>query len=135
MTDLQLSKIKKPSKLIRIALGDLVKAERSKKYRVDMRKWHKPNGQCAVCFAGSVMAFSLKADRLSHLCDTDFRSRLQLDALDDLRMGRVDEALDGLNPRKRTFEYNRLIVKYKSNPKLFKSQMRKLARDLEKDNL
>ena len=46
-------------KLLELALNDLRKAERSKKYVVDMNHWYKPNSVCRVCLAGSVMAFSL----------------------------------------------------------------------------
>lgn len=50
------------STLILHALKDLRKAERSPKYKVDMTNWHMPNSHCSVCFAGAVMAFSLKLD-------------------------------------------------------------------------
>ena len=59
MTDKQLARIKRPSKLIRIGLKDLAKVERSKTLKVDMGVWVS---DCAVCFAGSVMVKSLSGD-------------------------------------------------------------------------
>lgn len=47
--------------LLELALTDLEKAEKSKKHKIDMDVWYKPNGVCTVCLAGSVMAFSLDA--------------------------------------------------------------------------
>ena len=51
------------SELIRIAIRDLKKVERNKRYKIDMNEWHAPNLSekgnlrfCEVCFAGSVMA-------------------------------------------------------------------------------
>jgi len=46
----------KLSDIILIALEDLRKVERSKKYKVYMGVWHSPNGVCSVCFAGAVMS-------------------------------------------------------------------------------
>ncbi len=59
---MKLKTIRLPSKLsalILVALDDLARVERSKKYTVDMDDWHVPNGTCAVCFAGSVMTRKL----------------------------------------------------------------------------
>lgn len=49
-----------PSQLIRIALKDLEKAERTPKTRINMGTWYDTNGSCTVCLAGSVMANTLK---------------------------------------------------------------------------
>lgn len=54
----------KPSELIAIALADLIKVEKSKKFRVAMGAWHwTPPGSnvCHVCLAGAVMACTLKS--------------------------------------------------------------------------
>ena len=104
MTDKQLARIKKPSKLIAIALDDLKKAERSGKYEIDMSFYHVPlelpytagRYQCAVCLAGSVMAFSLKANSNFEALPTEFKSSKQLIALDYLRRGVVHGALEYL---------------------------------------
>ena len=142
MTDKQLSRIKKPSKLIAIALADLRKAERSTKYKINMDNWHKPNGKCAVCFAGSVMAFSLKANPKISYQDWNFKSYRQFTALDCLRVGRVGWAFADLHnlPPSHTnmgmkHPLDREIVTYSRNPTKFKRQMRKLQKDLEKAKL
>lgn len=49
----------KPSELLKLAMLDLEKVEADPRYRVDMGEWHKPNGRCSVCLAGSVMAKTL----------------------------------------------------------------------------
>jgi hypothetical protein len=51
----------KPSALILAALADLEQVENDPRYEVEMGTWHDPNGKCAVCLAGSVMAFGLGA--------------------------------------------------------------------------
>ena len=50
---------KKPSALLRLALDDLAKVERDKRFVVNMNEWFKSNGHCQVCMAGSVMAKTL----------------------------------------------------------------------------
>lgn len=48
----------KPSRLIRIALADLRRAEESKRYVVDMGKWHVRDlnkGVCYVCLGGAAL--------------------------------------------------------------------------------
>ena len=50
---------KKLWKALRLGLDDLAKAERSKRFEVNMSEWLVTNGKCEVCLAGSVMALSL----------------------------------------------------------------------------
>lgn len=90
---------RKLSALILVALADLAKAERSrKKYRVGMAVWHSPNSHCTVCFAGSVMAFSLGSDPKRDVFPRNFGPRTEraLLALDSARRGRLQEALSFL---------------------------------------
>lgn len=101
-----------PSKLIKLALKDLRKAEKlSHKYTIDMDDWYNPEAQltctnnsgavvakhkvCSVCFAGAVMAFSLpKQDPTLHLGPSNFNGNFgQLSALNSLRGGDVAGAL------------------------------------------
>ena len=50
----------KLSDCLELALGDLEKCERSKRYRIDMIEWHNPVAEtCYVCLAGSVIARAL----------------------------------------------------------------------------
>ena len=95
----------KPSELIMLALKDLKAAEESKKYEIRMEDWHNPNDlkfleaseipeeeihKCEVCFAGSVMAFSLEGDINRHYEPKDFPGeKRKLRALDVFRKGQV----------------------------------------------
>ncbi len=51
-----------PSKLIRVALKDFAKVERSARFKINMQNWvYKKNGKpCEVCLAGAVMVGTLK---------------------------------------------------------------------------
>jgi hypothetical protein len=114
---------KKLSDLILVALGDLEKAERSKNYIVDMHTFHIPprrgcscfncsTGRCAVCFAGSVMAFSLNAPINEELMPHNFRQdRHALLALDGIRCGWL--------PSGERFE----VTSYATDPEQFKTEM------------
>lgn len=124
----------KPSALIRLALADLVKCERSKKYRIDMEFWHMPNSQCAVCLAGAVIAKTLGADSGRYVGPSDFLNDTyrKLCALNAFRTGSCRAGFEYLRRsviRGRSFY--RDIVDYEDDPKEFKRDMRKLAADLE----
>lgn len=129
-----------PSQLIRLALKDLAKCEKSPLYEVDMSGWHipiPPNGtraMCSVCLAGAVMAQSLQVPLLAneqpwtpkHLDNFN-----QLMALDSLRKGRVSTALRILGLPD-AGDHDRPVHYYGMDPKRFRRDMLKLARDLEK---
>lgn len=127
----------KLSELIKVAIADLIKCERSSRYVINMDDWHEPNSHCSVCLAGSVMAQSLKADRTECLDPDDFGvvNNGKLMALNELRCGHVDWAAQerdyAQSTIKRLLRYNRDIVVYGYDPKLFKKDMRALASDLE----
>jgi hypothetical protein len=88
-----------PSALILAALADLEQVENDPRYRVDMGTWHSPNGTCAVCFAGSVIAFGLGAqpDEFVDPDDLDEPTSSALYALDAFRSGFVQDGLDGMD--------------------------------------
>lgn len=105
----------KPSELIRVALKDLRKAERSKKYVIDMGTWHEPhgdwefnpdkgydeyvpNGKCTVCLAGSVIAGTLGVSPKKDAEPLDFgaKTRAALRALNYFREGSIDSAFAAL---------------------------------------
>ena len=128
-----------PSKLIRLALKDLEWVEKRKKiYKVDMYSWHEPNSHCSVCLAGAVMANTLKCDPKDEVRPEYIpRNKLQLRALDYFREGFVRYGLSNLIGQRVTkFSGdqigNRVITEYSDNKRRFKSQMRKMADDLEK---
>lgn len=135
----------KPSKLIRVAVADLRQVERMKSYEVDMRVFHSggekgPNGNpCAVCFAGSVIARTLKAPMENHASPIDFNAetRSKLHALDTLRGGDITSYLyTGFHkrlPAGITMEAN--IPEYEDDPDGFKRKMLDVAKFLEAINL
>lgn len=80
---------KKASQAIRMAMNDLAKAEASPHYRVSMASWHlgfKEN-KCAVCLAGSIIAFSMNASRHNSFSPHFFNDEWKgiLIALDNIR--------------------------------------------------
>ena len=139
----------KPSALIRLALRDLEKVERSRSYKVDMGSWHMPEVKwCRVCFAGSVMAMSLNAERARFLGPPDFpKEAHKLDALDRFRSGSVRYGLEDFGVAAsrtrrvlralaaREGRLDRGVTPYDVDPKLFKHDMRRLATLLAKHGL
>ena len=142
---------KLPSALLRLAVNDLVKVERSKRYEVAMGDWH--TGQCSddvchVCLAGSVLAKSLNIPK-----DADFGgvgwiylphgryTELRLKALDSFRQGNIMYALRTLGSwyekkflgQANTDDWVEIytVVRnqplYSRDPGVFKSSLRRLA--------
>jgi len=142
---------KKLSALIWLALGDLVKVEKDKRYQVNMTSWHKPEfGRCNVCFAGSVMAKTLKT---AHKFDADLNSvdfsyewKLAFQALDAVRQGEIYDALDCHCHTDLSFKFLKSFygmendfwdeqISYYSDPKEFKEAMADIAVMLESHGL
>lgn len=138
----------KPSDLIRVAIVDLEKAEKSDKYRIEMEDWHAPKSDkiCEVCLAGSVMAFTLEWDPSKDLNPNDNDNpellQNQLYALNEFREGYVNFGFSYLSntDEYKEFEdydvlsepFNREITPYREDSELFKREMITLASDLEK---
>lgn len=107
--------------MLTLALADLSTVEKMKDtYVVEMNQWHspgftdiaekprdrewfgsndgltKPKSLCAVCFGGSVMACTLKADHLENVTTEDFPPFIacKLDACDSARTGEIIDALN-----------------------------------------
>jgi hypothetical protein len=145
----------KPSELIRLAVKDLKSIEKSKKYVVYMHRYHQtvdndmmdyfslPEGKCAVCFAGSIMARTLKCDPKETVRPDDFdvKTERKLYALDSFRTGSIYEAFDYLKIKVPiVLEYccnqdNINISGYEENPQQFKTDMLGLASLLEEIGL
>lgn len=129
----------KMSDLILLALDDLAKVEKDKRYHVDMWTFHEKNGdKCDVCFAGSVMAMTL-GKKINHRAFPDSfpeDTRWKLVALDELRMGNVGNAADLMDIshyQKYCARYfSTEIAKYETDKSAFKRDMKKLAKDLAK---
>ena len=86
----------KLSDVILLALEDLRKVERSKKYNVNMGNWHDPNGACSVCFAGALISQSDEATPEKHLEPDDFEpeDEIKFYALNHLRCYEFEDMLD-----------------------------------------
>lgn len=148
---------KKLWKLLELAMTDLAKAERSKKFDVDMSEWMSTNGKCSVCLAGSVMAFSLdgvakcEAEGWTH----EGRKSLGIDyfpgwdgallAIDSARSGMMfrayDQAtgMDAFDARDKTKAALRAASfddpDYHKDKTTWKRQMRKSIRTLKEANV
>ena len=124
----------KPSALIRLAIRDEEKAHASKEYRVEMGAWHVPGTyECAVCFAGAVMAFSLDADPKRDLspeyCDVYTKNCLY--ALHAFRKGFTAEGLRDMGIQKKSIRKFRKITPYADDRDAFLAAMEKLAKEFE----
>ena len=128
----------KPSDLLELALYDLAKVERSRKYEVAMSGWHNLDQQrdvCQVCLAGAVMAKSLHFKRTQtsweNLSGTTVKKFFTLDML---RTGKVANAIREMNLSPadwgREFSHYRLIPSYDSDPAGFREALDKLVLDL-----
>lgn len=130
---------KKVSALIRLALGDLERAEGAPGYVVDMDQWHDSSWgeeeECAVCLAGSVMAFSLRAPKDEDLVPSNFDPvwNAALKALDALRKGDCRSAgiFLGFPERLLGLVRNRVIPQYALSAADFKEAMEAMAAEYE----
>lgn len=139
----------KLSELMVVALEDLAKTETSDRYIINMGHWHSPGwgdgSQCAVCFAGSVMAMSLGVRQSTSKDFSDFKdvgTRAKMLALNALRCGRVGVALWSMDvfPQERTVDnywsmdnthaLDRKVSDYDDDPCMWHRQMIELAADL-----
>ncbi len=138
---------KKLWQLASVAMKDLAAVERSKAYRVDMATWHDPyttdkgKAVCEVCLGGAVLAKTLKMSPNTFYVPSYFGWHLRLRAINNLRVGQVDEALMNVggarsNKAREAAAYlSRDMPDYHSNKKRFKTAMRKLIRDLKAADL
>jgi hypothetical protein len=155
---------KRPSALIRLAIADLKKAERTEGYRVDMNTWHdgatlgetlydpatcittetEAASPCVVCFAGSVMAFSLNAPQTRNTRPEDYPEdvAIALSALDKFGMGWVFIALVrmGISNRRIDKAVKAVggggyleVVDYEDDPAAFKRKMLWIATKARQD--
>ncbi len=125
----------KLSELLTLALNDLNKTEKDKRYQIDMSDWHTPHAKaCYVCLSGAVMAQTLKASPslLKVPYHFDRVNNRKLVALELLRHGDVAGAVWVMKlPAMKEIQFNRNITQYSYDPRKFKLQMRALARALK----
>lgn len=129
-----------PSALIRLALLDLEKCEKSKRYEVNMGEWHTPNGVCKVCLAGSVMAQTMHCSPQKLLVpNSEFFDRdtyTKLSALNEFRTGSIEFGFYDIGIDKPDSIPNDMdVADYHLGPTRFKRDMRKLATMLAKEGL
>jgi len=128
----------KPSALIRLALSDLRKVEKDKRYKVNMRFWHLPISvrRCNVCLAGAVIAQTLEAFPQQSISPglLPYSKRSRLRALDCFRQGHCGAAFTWLGLRKGDGKrFGRNICDYSRDSQSFHSDMSRLADDLERE--
>lgn len=134
----------KLSALIRMALIDLGKVERSKRYTVNMQVWHQPCGElCAVCLAGAVIAKELGVSPEVSVDPLEYSHEIKskLFALESVRTGQIEDAVTELTHP----VYFKDAVEgcgepptfpsYRKDKRRFKRGLRKLATWLERNGL
>ena len=134
---------KKPSALIRLALKDLELCQKSADYKIDMNTFHSPtytpDNDCAVCFAGAVMAQSLRAPQSSCLSPSSYPTgtRHKLYALDLFRRGHIMDGLSvfGINTIKSRAIPAQHVPAWRGTGAAFKKAMRNLASILKRKGL
>ena len=144
---------KKPSALLRLALNDLAKVERDKRFVVNMGEWFLSNGHCQVCMAGSVMAKTIgvpigeRVDAWDNMtfCLDDFPAKVysKLCALNEFRQYFFWGALAylGVPEKKREPACDAIDaldlehIYYEDDRAAFKRNMRRVASVLEKHGL
>lgn len=128
----------KLSDLIEVALEDLEKVEKDKRYTVDMQFWHTPTDNftgCSVCLAGAVIAKSLNVpiQELSSLDKFKISIRRKLVALDQVRDSKVGNAIRILKRDSVTvpLEYYS-VPSYDEDRPGFKKALQAIAKELRK---
>ncbi len=144
----------KLSTAMRRALKDLIMTERSKKYKINMNKFHGPiidytgseereTGVCRVCFAGALMAGTLQTPQNLDVNPDDFGKYAseKLHALDIIRCGSLHGALESFGVSLDKMEkldipeYVRVASYSYDGPKEFKKDIRKVIKLLESKGL
>jgi len=132
----------KLSDTIDLALVDLVKAEKSPGYAVEMCEWHNPtvSGICEVCLAGSVMAFTLGVTKDDSCAPSSLDQPLdgKLSALEEIRCGDIYSAIYEFyrtNIESADIPKKRRVIGYSTDPEGFKQELRDIATMLRKEGL
>ena len=87
----------KPSRLIRVALADLIECEGCGKYEIKTSGWHKPlgGGRCEIGLAGAVMAIDIGVPHTRRITNLpfDIETCKRLWALNCFSIGQVSVGL------------------------------------------
>jgi len=117
-----------PSELILLALNDLELIEKNPNYIVNMTRWHDycdVDQICYACFAGAVMAGTLRSNFREVLDPHDFgKNYNKLAALDAFRLGDIILGLHEMGIHKTNIlsDYFR-VTPYQESPKAWKIDM------------
>ena len=117
-----------PSQLLRLALADLRKVERTPGYAIDMSTYHHVSrGTCTVCLAGSVMVGTLgmPTDRSVSTYDASLHNQAALRALSSFRHLPTEHGCDFIGARPISFKQN--TPHYEDDPVGFHAGMHALA--------
>ena len=125
------------------ALEDLESCEASPNYEIDMGHWHvgrkEGDAVCVVCLAGAYLAQTGKANIALNLSPADMSNKMsrKMSALNKLRMGKIELALDQRSASGRWSRADRLenvglpsslaVTGYEEDPDQFKQHMREFA--------
>lgn len=143
----------KPSELIKIAIKDLISAE--KMHKINMSSWFDINPktrECTVCLAGAIMACTLKnTNKMTKLVKEriptnapsytvlsispyQLEESFALEAVDSFRQGDLQAGFASLDLALPShFVTDVEITQYSKNKSLFKKQMLALAKALAKE--
>lgn len=77
--------------ILKRAVEDAMAVKEMNGYKLDMGKWHMPNGVCKVCMAGAVMVRTLQVSRTQELDPADFTEGVssKLFAVNNMRIGNM----------------------------------------------
>lgn len=135
-------KTTKLSTLLQIAVDDVCRSERSKKYKIEMHDWHNPDGmgRCSVCAAGAVMSRTLRCPVTRSFVPSSYTDGAiikRLHAIDDLRQGYIARAAReiGLGWEIAACPPIVKVTKYHDNKILWYSDMENLIALLKKNGL
>lgn len=138
----------KLSEAARQAMHDLELCMNDDRYVINFNTWHRPvnsnanyqfrqevNDLCCICFAGTVMVKSLKADPSRYIDPSDFPEHENiLRALDDLREGLIHSALGRMDIDAPDGISEEMKINQKDYSE-FKKDMEKVITELEKFGL
>lgn len=130
-----------PSQLLKLALTDLKKCERSKKFKINMNDyWYYQNkNTCFVCLAGAVMVKSLNIPTtyegnitpFSLMFDENIRRKLR--AINSFRCGDIVMAYSHFNRKMPDILPKEFLIRdYYLNTREFKKDIQFLISELKK---
>ena len=132
--------IRKPSRLIKVAINDISAVESMPKWSIDMNYWF--SDKCTVCLAGAVMLCTYKCKSwhdFREKIEFDLRLKVMVDALDSFRQSDYNEFLSAFIENKELLTevthsiYSKFgdITQYNKSPEDFKTECLEIANYLQ----